>query len=123
MSGPATTVTVEGADTLVRTLNDASDDLENLAPEAAGRIVRDRARAAAPFVSGRLRLSLGVDTEPGRVTVGSDLIYAPVIHNGWPAHNIRANPFLIPVAEQSEAVWGKAYEVDADKAMSKVRGA
>lgn len=114
---------LEGADTFVRTLDDAADDLRDLAPEGAGRVVQDVARARAPFVSGTLRASLDVATSAGRVRVGSDLIYAPVIHNGWPAHNISANPFLVDGAEQSEPVWGRVYETEAARIMSTVKGA
>lgn len=117
-------VRVEGADTLARTLAEAGRELAGLAPDAVGPLIANRARAAAPFVSGTLRASIAPDTDAGRVTVGSDLEYAHVIHNGWAAHNIAANPFLFPVAEDMESVWGKAYEAEAARIIrSEVRGA
>jgi phage gpG-like protein len=123
VTAPVASVTVEGGDTFRRTTREASADLADMAPRPAGEYVRDQARAAAPFVSGRLRTSLHVETGAGLVTVGSDLIYAPVIHNGWAAHNIRANPFLIPVAEATENVWGRSYQVETTHIVGKVQGA
>lgn len=115
--------TVRGADTFVATLDNAADDLRDMAPEAAGVVVRDVARARAPWDTGALRASLGVETANGRVSVGSPLVYAPVIHNGWAGHNIAANPFLIPPAEESAPVWGQAYVAETNRIMSTVRGA
>lgn len=111
----AARVDIDGATRVVASLGAVARDLGNLAPPEAGRLIQGRARAAAPFVSGALRTSLAVDTEDGRVSVGSPLPYAHVIHNGWAAHNIRANPFLIPVAEDSESVWGPAYVVETNR--------
>lgn len=122
MTANATRVEVEGADTFRATLTDAGEALEALAPPEAGAFIRDRARAVAPFVSGALRSSLTDEISPGRVTVGSPLPYAHVVHNGWAAHNITANPFLIPVAEDLTNVWGAYYVAGAEKAISHVRG-
>jgi hypothetical protein len=116
-------VRVEGAAMLALTLTRARTELAALAPEEAGTYIRDQARTHAPFITGRLRASLHSETADARVTVKSDLVYAPVIHNGWPAHGITANPYLIPVAEQTQAAWGRAYYADTLKAISKVRGA
>lgn len=102
--------TVDGATTLVRTLGEAERDLADLAPPEAGAFIQQRARAAAPFVTGALRASLTSEATAGVVQVGSDLPYAAVIHNGWAAHNIVANPYLIPVAEDTESIWGPLYE-------------
>lgn len=122
MSEPVS-VQVVGAEMLAATLGRAMAELRTMAPDAVGDTIRDRARAAAPYVTGRLRSSLHAETADGRVSVGSDLIYAPVIHNGWPAHHIAADPFLIPVAEETESAWGRAYLVETNKILSQVRGA
>lgn len=116
-------VDVDGAATVAATLGAASRDLAAMAPDDAGRYIRDQARAHAPFVSGALRSSLQFQTGEGRVAVGSGLVYAPVIHNGWPRHGISANPFLIPVAEDTQAMWGRAYTAETERIMSQVRGA
>jgi hypothetical protein len=119
-----TRTTVEGADTLTRTLGEAADDLAAMAPPEVGALLVGKSRAAAPYVSGALRGSVQADLEPGRVKVSSGLIYAPVIHNGWAAHNIKAQPFLIPVAEQMASVWGHEYVAETARVVrSDVRGA
>jgi phage gpG-like protein len=121
-SSPRTTV--DGAETVAITLGEAGQDLAQLAPPEVGTLIQNRSRAAAPFVSGRLRASINATAEEGRVQVGSSLEYAHVIHNGWAAHNIAANPFLIPVAEDAESAWGPMYSTAAARVVrSDVRGA
>lgn len=116
---------VEGAATLAATLRAASARLDHLdtAPGKAAREVELRARDAAPHRSGRLAASIVGRVEAGDAVVGSTLVYAPVIHNGWPGHNIRANPFLIPVAEQSAGSWLGAYTDEVRAILTTVRGA
>ena len=118
-----TTTTVEGADVFVATLTRAAHDLATMAPPEAGAYIRDKARGRAPMVTGRLRASVQAVESTGRVSVGSGLVYAPVIHNGWPGHGISANPFLIPVAEETAPVWGRVYETEARRIVGRVRGA
>lgn len=117
------TIKVTGADRVADTLGRLKVDLEELAPDGVGTYVTDQARAAAPFVTGALRASLHSDTEPGVVSVGSDLAYAGVIHNGWAEHNIKANPFLVPVAEATAPIWGRIYLTETSRAAARVRGA
>lgn len=117
-------VEVVGARTVVTTLGQAARSMADMAPQPVGALVQSRSRAAAPYVSGALRASLAVSIEPGTVQVGSGLPYAHVIHNGWAAHNIRANPFLIPVAEDTADIWGRYYQTEAARiASAEVRGA
>lgn len=116
-------VDVEGATTFVATLGAAARQLADMAPPEAGAFIRDRARGRAPMVSGRLRASVVAAESAGRVSVGSGLVYAPVIHNGWPGHGISPNPFLIPVAEETASVWGRAYVAETTRIVSHVRGA
>ena len=105
--------TVDGAETVALTLGYARDDLAELAPPEVGSLIVGKSRAAAPFVSGRLRGSITASAESGTVQVGSGLEYAHVVHNGWAAHNIAANPFLIPVAEDAASIWGPMYSTAA----------
>lgn len=123
MTANGTRVDVDGAETFRATMAVAGKDLEDMAPPPVGDLIRDRARAHAPFVSGALRASLTAETEPGRVSVGSPLPYAGVVHNGWSGHNIAANPYLIPVAEDLQSVWGAYYVAEANRVVSHVRGA
>jgi hypothetical protein len=119
-----TRVEVEGADTFARTLHGAADGLDDLdsATRQTGELVRSRAAGRAPKVSGDLARSLYAESTGVMVSVQSDLVYAPVIHYGWPAHNIRANPFLVPAAVDSQAVWLGYYERDVQSKLNKVRG-
>jgi hypothetical protein len=119
----STTTTVEGADVFVATLGRAAADLAALAPPEAGAYVRDKARGRAPIVSGTLRASVTATEGAGRVSVGSGLVYAPVIHNGWPGHGISPHPFLIPVAEETAPVWGRMYQAETEQIVHRVRGA
>jgi hypothetical protein len=50
-------------------------------------------------------------------------VYAPVIHNGWPGHNISANPFLTRGLENSRAEVERIYAAEAQDALGKVKGA
>lgn len=118
-----TRVDVDGAATVVATLAKAGHDLAEMAPPQVGTYIRDQGRAHAPYVTGRLRASIQNRQAAGTVRVGSGLVYAPVIHNGWPGHHIRANPFLVPIAQETESTWGRAYEVEAARITRQVRGA
>jgi hypothetical protein len=95
-----------------------SADLEALAPAPVGAFVRDQARGAAPYVSGALRASLFADEEAGQVVVGSGLIYAGVIHNGWAEHGISADPYLVPVAENTAPLWGRIYLAEVTRTVA-----
>jgi len=121
---PEPTVTVQGDDTLRRTLAGAADELENLDQSDSARMVQQRAAARAPKRSGTLARSLvAKDLGNGTAVVQSDLIYAPVIHYGWAAHNIAAQPFLTTALDDSTQL------VEADnlratqRILSHVRGA
>lgn len=117
--------TLIGDDVLRATMARASHDLAHLdgAATKTSRLVTQRARDRAPKRSGRLASSVVARVDAGDVAVGSDLIYAPVIHNGWAAHNITPNPFLIPVAADTQTVWVGYYRDDVQSAISKIRGA
>src|SRR4051812_37005397 len=99
-AGATGRTTVDGGDTGARTLGDAAEELAELAPPEVGALLVSKSRARAPYLSGALRTSIQADLTPARVKVVSGLVYSAVIHNGWAAHNIAAQPFLIPVAEE-----------------------
>jgi hypothetical protein len=117
--------TLIGDDVLRATLARASHDLAHLdgAAGKASRLITQRARDRAPKRSGRLASSIVAKVDAGDAAVGSDLIYAPVIHNGWAAHGITPNPFLVPVAADTQTVWVGYYRDDVQHAISQVRGA
>lgn len=118
------TVEVEGADNLQRTLRRAGDELADLedANRQAGDVIASAARARAPRRSGRLASSLQSSVTKGRGSVTSAEPYAGPIHWGWPARNIRSQPFLMEAAAATEGQWFGAYEKDAQAALDKVRG-
>lgn len=74
--------------------------LEDLDVAAAARAGAERIRADArpPVRSGRLASSLRVQVRAGSAAVVSPLVYAGVIHDGWPRHNIAPHPFLTDAA-------------------------
>lgn len=118
-------VELEGAANLARTLHAAAAGLDELgaAAGATGQLIRSRAAGRAPKRSGRLARSLVATVKGSDVEVGSGLVYAPVIHNGWAAHGISPQPFLIPVAQDSAPIYAGYYLRDIDSKLAKVRGA
>lgn len=116
-------IEVIGGDRFARTMRSAADDIRTMQPGEAGRLVAARARAGAPKRSGRLAGSMTAGEDGGDVIVSSRLIYAPVIHNGWPGHNIAANPFAARALENSRGEIERIYAADAQKSLGKVRGA
>ena len=118
------TVTVEGDETFRRTLAAAADDLASLDQSESARLVQQRAQAAAPKASGRLAASITAkDIGEGHSVVGSTLVYAPVIHYGWPAHSISPHPFLTDALDTSGPLVEAASLREATKILSHVRGA
>ena len=57
------------------------------------------------------------------VEVGSDLVYALPIHNGWAAHHISPQPFLDDAVRASEAQWVGVYDKATTDALESVEGA
>jgi phage gpG-like protein len=118
------TVTVEGDETFRRTLAAAADDLASLDQSESARLVQQRAQAAAPKATGRLAASITAkDIGEGHSVVGSTLVYAPVIHYGWPAHSISPHPFLTDALEASGPLVEAASLREATRILSHVRGA
>lgn len=116
-------VEVVGAERLASTARAAARDLDALTSDAAGRAVQQRARAGAPKRTGRLAASVVAGKDGGDVIVSSRLVYAPVIHNGWPGHHIAANPFLARALTNSRAEIGRLYTADAQKVLGHIKGA
>lgn len=125
-------VKIEGMRNLRRTLKQAGDDLTELKEvnKAAAEIAATRAKGWAPIVSGQLAATVrssGTKTA-GIVRAGNNrksstgVPYAAPIHWGWPARNIKANPFLSYSAQATEPRWLKLYENYIDKTLGKIRG-
>jgi hypothetical protein len=120
------TVEVIGLPRLRSTLSAAAADISDMsdAAERSARLVQTSARSRAPRLSGRLAGSLRVlHLSGGDAEIGSGLIYAPVIHNGWWAHNITPNPFLSDALDRAEVTITDYYARDIDRALAQVKGA
>jgi phage gpG-like protein len=118
-------VEVVGDTRLRATLHAAGAALAHMdaANQATARLVQQRARGAAPKRTGRLAGSLVATATGDTARVSSGLVYAGVQHYGWAAHGISAHPFLVPVAEASQAVWIRTYEAQINQTLSMVKGA
>ena len=119
-----TGIELKGAERFASTLERAGRDLANLErPGAeAGRIIADLSAATAPRITGALAASVRPEVAGNTVEVGSDLVYALPIHNGWAAHHIRPQPFLDDAARDSEAQWVGAYDKAVNAALEGVEG-
>lgn len=97
---------------------DRLDDLPTTAGEPAASAVALRASQIAPRVSGALADDIRVELEGEIATVvaGSARVpYARVIHDGWPARNIVAQPFLADaLADERDAGVLGAYDRAVD---------
>ena len=117
-------VTVQGDETLRRTLAAAADDLESLDQSEGARLVQQRAQARAPKRSGTLARSVVArDLGHGTAAVLSELVYAPVIHYGWAAHGITPQPFLVSALEDSAPLVEASSLRKTQRILSHVRGA
>jgi hypothetical protein len=57
-------------------------------------------------------------------TAGSaDVLYAGVIHNGWPGHHIAAQPFFTKAIDKTTDAIADQYEDHVDEALSTIKGA
>jgi hypothetical protein len=119
------TVTVEGAANLQRTLGNASRELADLrgANTAAGAFVASASSSAAPRVSGALAASVHGNAVDDGAEIGSSLVYAGPIHNGWPRHHISAQPFIRETAARTQPTWVSMYGANIRRIVSKIRGA
>jgi hypothetical protein len=118
-------VRVEGLSRLSATLRRAKIDISDLkaATMKAAATVAQAAQASSPRRTGTLAGSVHGNRATARATVSSRLVYAGVIHWGWPAHNIEPQPFVSQAAQDTEPVWVAEYQRDVQHALDKVKGA
>ena len=118
-------VTVEGADTLNRTLRAASADLADMERPAGttARLIANRARVGAPRLTGALSASVTPSTDKGTAEVTSGLVYANRVHWGYAAVGQRAQPFITDARAQTEGQWMDAYQDEAERILHTVQGA
>lgn len=119
-------VEIIGLPELQSTLHRAAVGIANMdrAGRAAAQLVTASGRSQAPRRTGRLAASIHAsESKQGSTSIGSNLVYAPVIHWGWPGHNISANPFLSRALDQNADRILDLYTRDAATALGKVKGA
>lgn len=119
---------VVGARELRRTAKKAGDDLGDLkeAHAAAAGIVAPVARSAAPHGSGALAASVrpsGTKTQSVIRAGKKSVPYAGVQEFGWPARNIRPQPFIVPAAQDTESQWVALFEAAVDRIINRIKGA
>lgn len=122
MAGPS--VELEGATNVKRGLSELADGLTDMSPahRPVGAMVRAAGALRAPKRSGRLAGSLTATTQPDAAVITSSLVYAGVIHYGWPGHHIAANPFLFTAAQSAESSWSRVYLARVTQLVNAIRG-
>lgn len=118
-------VTIQGAEELRRTLKRAADQVSDMTgtnQQAASRLGA-AASARAPRRTGALAGSMRATATPTQARVEFPIVYANPIHWGWPARNIRSNPFATTALEQTQAVTVGLYEKRVDQIVGGIRGA
>lgn len=118
-------VEVKGAARLAATLALAGRELGRMdaANARVGADVATAARGYAPRRTGRLSRSITGRAGPNNsAEIVGTVVYAGVIHNGWPRHGIRANPYIKRAVEGGESRWVAEYKTEVDKILSNVKG-
>jgi phage gpG-like protein len=107
------------------TLRKAGLDMADMkdANQEAARIVQREASAIAPHRSGDLSGSLRTPRTASKAVVRSNLIYAPVIHWGWPHRNIKGQPFLTDASARTSHEWMETYAAAMQRIANSVQGA
>lgn len=115
-------VDVDGDRQLHDTSQRAAADLDNLdsVDAAASTVAATRARAIAPKVSGYLASTIRPAAPAGTVVAGA--VYAGVIHSGWPARNIRPQPYLTQALAVTEDQLVDLYAEHTDETIHDVKG-
>jgi hypothetical protein len=118
-------VKVRGAARLQATLKAAGRDVSDMR-SASTRVaanVAQKARGRAPRRTGALaRSTTGKGTKQG-ASLTATVVYAGVIHNGWPRHNIERQPYIAQTIASEQSSIVDQYASETDKILSRVKGA
>ena len=129
MAGVTAQFQLEGLREFQKTCRKAGLDMAEFsqASQRAGSIVSSAALSHVPIVTGNLAASIRPAAQKARVMIyagnTSNVPYPPVIHWGWPAHNIRSNPFLTKAGQQTEPIWVQAFTDELNKILARIHGA
>lgn len=118
-------VHVYGAENLAATLDAAAPRMDRLGAQArtAAAITLAAAHGLAPRRTGQLAASLGVTAwSRNTFAVTSSRVYAGVVHWGWPARSIPANPFVTEAAQSTEPAWLRRYATHVEATLDTVKG-
>jgi hypothetical protein len=121
-------VTIDGADTLQRTMSAAARDLSDWSEvnaAASARLAKDAA-SRAPRRSGRLAASIrpASDRRGGLVSAGGGgVAYAKVQEYGWAGHNIAAQPYMRPALDDDRGELVAMYADRVDSIIGQIKGA
>lgn len=118
-------MTTAGARRLASTLDAAYADLADLTGPSrdAGQVALGLVNA--PKLTGALDRSVRVEADGDGFTLAagsSDVLYAGVIHNGWPRHSITAQPFLSKAIDRAADDVEETYAEHVDDALSQIKG-
>lgn len=118
-------IQVRGAKEFRAAMKSMGADLKDLTAvnRHAAEIVASRARSIAPIMTGALVKSIKptAGKSSARVKAGGTLVpYAGVIHFGWPAHNIEAQPYLWNAMADEERNVVQSYEREVEALVRKV---
>lgn len=122
MPGPV--VRVEGAAQLRATMRAAGmrmRDLTAVNRRTAEKVV-GAAAPSAPRRSGMLAASVRPAGTQRAALARSPLVYGPVIHFGWAAHNIAPQPWIYDAAVATEPEWTGYYSDEIDKILDDIHG-
>ena len=108
-------VRVRGAAELRRALGNMEDGVKDLTrvQRDAADIVAQESRGLVPVGDGTLRGSIKSRASKTRSSVAAgrrSVVYAGVIHFGWPRHNIEPQPFLYEALDKRHDEVVKLYE-------------
>lgn len=121
-------VKVVGGRRLRRSMKAAGVELSELKAvhSAVARMVAEKAAKRAPHRSGLLASTVRGNNAAARSTVmagKASVPYAAPIHWGWPARNIKAQPWISETAQDTEAQWLRMFEAGIRKAIDDIEGA
>jgi hypothetical protein len=118
-------ITLEGDKRLVATLKQAARDLGDFRSvnEAAAEAILGVVRPLTPVATGYLQESTTASVDDLAFDVHNEVEYGPVIHNGWPAHNIAPTPFLEEGFADSLSKWSPLYIERVIEIIQEIEGA